>query len=328
MHRPAQTGRLRNEGLHLQVLTPDEIEDIHQATLEVLEQTGVFVEADDALDIYADGGCRVDREKRRVRIPPEIVEESIRSCPSRLVSQGHAEDEPSIREMGRVSFTNFCEGMMFVDPWTGEYRSPTKKDVGTVALLVDAMDDVDDYYAGIGALDQHPETYPIHGAHAAFLNTGRPVGSEAHSAWEVRKTFELAVILAGGDEDKVRERQMLNFGACTISPLKLPREMTDVTITASLLGIPAGAVSMSMAGGTAPVTLAGTLVMVNCENLAVITLTQLANRGAPLTYGASASIMDLKYATTPQGCPEAALLSAAVANIAKQYRLPCYISGA
>ena len=97
------------------------------------------------------------------------------------MSQGHGEDEPSVREMGRVSFTNFCEGMMFVDPWTGEYRSPTKKDVGTVARLVDAMDDVDDYYAGIGALDQHPMTYPIHGVHAAFLNsrrTGRLRGAQ------------------------------------------------------------------------------------------------------------------------------------------------------
>ena len=190
------------------------------------------------------------------------------------------------------------------------------------------MDDVDDFYAGIGALDQHPMTYPIHGVHAAFLNSRRTVGSEAHSSWEVQKTWELACILMGGDEDKVRDQTLVNFGACTISPLKLPREMTDVTITAARLGALAGAVSMSMAGGTAPVTLAGTLVMVNCENLAVITLSQLASRGAPLIYGASASIMDLKYATTPQGCPEAALLSAAVANISKQYRLPCYISGA
>ena len=99
----------------------------------MLEQTGVFVEADDALDVYADGGCRVDRETHTVRIPPHVVEEAIRSCPSRIVSQGHGEDEPSVREMGRVSFTNFCEGMMFIDPWTGEYRSPTKEDVGTVA---------------------------------------------------------------------------------------------------------------------------------------------------------------------------------------------------
>ena len=76
MQRNPQSGQASSEGLYLEVLTPDEIEDIHKATLEVLEQTGVFVEADDALDIYADGGCKVDRETHTVRIPPHIVEEA------------------------------------------------------------------------------------------------------------------------------------------------------------------------------------------------------------------------------------------------------------
>ncbi len=62
MNRGQHAGRARSGGLSLNVFTPDEIDDIHLATLEVLERTGVFVEDDEPLDIFSDGGCLVDRE--------------------------------------------------------------------------------------------------------------------------------------------------------------------------------------------------------------------------------------------------------------------------
>ena len=76
MRRPHHAGRTRSGGLSLNVFTPDEIDDIHVATLEVLERTGVFVEDDEPLDIFADGGCLVDRDTRMVRMPPHVVAES------------------------------------------------------------------------------------------------------------------------------------------------------------------------------------------------------------------------------------------------------------
>ena len=71
----------RLDGIGMRPLSDGDLQDIHLASLEVLERTGMWVEADDAIDIFADGGCRVDRETRRVRIPPELVEDAIRSTP-------------------------------------------------------------------------------------------------------------------------------------------------------------------------------------------------------------------------------------------------------
>ena len=73
-HRPAAAAPAASS---LSVFTDDEIDDIHLATLEVLERTGVWVELDEALDVFADGGCLVDRETHVVRIPPPVVEEAI-----------------------------------------------------------------------------------------------------------------------------------------------------------------------------------------------------------------------------------------------------------
>jgi trimethylamine--corrinoid protein Co-methyltransferase len=85
---------------------------------------------------------------------------------------------------------------------------------------------------------------------------------------------------------------------------------------------------MAMAGGSSPVTLAGTMVTHNAEVLAGITLAQLAERGAPCFYGSSTTAMDLRLASASVGCPELALISAGAAQIARQYRLPSYIAGA
>ena len=87
------------------------------------------------------------------------------------------------------------------------------------------------------------------------------------------------------------------------------------------------ALSAAMAGGTAPVTLAGALVNHNAEILAGLTLAQATRRGAPVIYGSSTTAMDLKMATAAVGTPECALISGAVARLARYYELPSYVAG-
>jgi trimethylamine--corrinoid protein Co-methyltransferase len=299
--------------MRLAVLSAGDLEAIHTDTLRVLEETGVFVEEDDALDLFSDGGARIDRDRRLVRLPGELVEAAIASCP-------HDEGGP-------LTFSNFDEGVMYVDPRTSERREPRKADAADAALLVDALPNIDDYGAAVRPRDVPAATAAVHGCEAALLNTGKPVGSEATSAWEVRACAELGACVVGGP-DKLRDRPVVLFGTCPISPLKLPRDVTEVVIECARLGLPDTILSMAMAGGSAPVTLAGTLVVHNAEVLSGVTLAQLTERGAPVVYGSSTTAMDLRYATAVVGSPELALIGAAVAQLAKQYRLPSCIAGA
>ena len=92
--------------------------------------------------------------------------------------------------------------------------------------------------------------------------------------------------------------------------------------------MPSCVLSMAMAGGSSPVTLAGTLVTHNAEVLAGIVLSQLTERGSKVLYGSSTTAMDLRLAAASVGTPELALIGAAVAQLARQYRLPSYIAGA
>jgi len=324
--RGPHAGRSRSGGFSLDVFTLDELDDIHLATLEVLERTGVFVEDDEPLDIFSDGGCIIDPDKRIVRFPSHVVEEAIHSAPAAVFTAGRDPRNDRMLIPGRVAFVNFTEGVKYTDPFTGEHRDPTVKDVGDCARVVDAMADIDAYDSAIGATDVPSETYVLHGLEAALLNTTKTVGCEATCKWEARKCIELAALVAGG-EDKLRERPIIGLGMCAVSPLRLPRDASEIVIEAARAGIPNTAVSMAMAGGSSPVTLAGTLVQHNAEILSALVLSQLSERGAPFIYGTSTTAMDLRYAAATVGSPELALFGAAVAQLTRQYRLPSYIAG-
>jgi trimethylamine--corrinoid protein Co-methyltransferase len=228
---------------------------------------------------------------------------------------------------GPVTFSNFDEGVMYVDPRSGERREPRKADAADAALLVDALPNIDSYGAAVRPTDVSAATAAVHGCEAALLSTSKQVGSEATSGWEVRVCAELGACIAG-DVDALRENPVVGFGTCPVSPLKLPRDATEVIVECSRLGLPDCILSMAMAGGSSPITLAGTLVMHNAEVLAGITLAQLTERGSPVTYGSSTTTMDLRFAAAAVGSPEMALIGAAVAQLFKQYRLPSCIAGA
>jgi trimethylamine--corrinoid protein Co-methyltransferase len=301
------------EGLRLEVLSAADLDAIHAETLKVLEETGVFVEDDEALDIFADGGAAVDREARVVRLPGEVVEAAIAACPP--------DDD------GPVTFSNFDEGVMYVDPRRGERREPRKADAGDAALLVDALANIDSYGAAVRPTDVPAATAAVHGCEAALLNTSKSVDTEATSGWEVRVCAELGACIAGS-LDALRDDPVVTFGTCPVSPLKLPRDATEVIVACARLGLSDCILSMAMAGGSAPVTLAGTLVVHNAEVLAGITVAQLTEPGARVVYGSSTTAMDLRFATASVGSPEMALIGAAVAQMSKQYRLPSCIAGA
>jgi len=179
----------------------------------------------------------------------------------------------------------------------------------------------------VGAGDCPPETATIHNYEAALLNCTKPISTGPQDGAAVRATVAMAAEVVGG-KDALRDRPILLFGTCPVSPLKLVKDFCEIVIAAARAGLPNTVLSMAMAGVRRPWTLAGTLVTHNAEVLAGITLAQLTERGAPCLYGSSTTAMDLRLATASVGSPELALISAGVAQIARQYRLPSYIAGA
>ena len=282
-----------------------------------------------SLDVFADGGCPVDRERRmRASIPPYVVEDAIRSAPSKLCLAGRDPKQRlrSSRAAGS-GFTSFGEGVLIVDPHSGALREPTKADVGDAARICDCLDSVDVYERAIGAADVPQQVGQLHNAEATFANTTKHVFMGPFNGYLLGKIVEVASVIAGGRE-KLRERPLISFITCPVSPLKLVRDTCEIIMGAAREGLCCNILSMAMAGGSSPVTLAGTLVTHNAEVLAGITLSQLTERGSPVVYGSSTTAMDLRLASASVGSPECGLIGAAVAQMARRYLLPSCVAGA
>jgi trimethylamine--corrinoid protein Co-methyltransferase len=320
------SGKHRSQGLSLRGLTDDELDDIHQATLEVLETTGLFIETDEALEVFDGAGAEIDRKSKIVKIQPQLVEDAIQSAPSKILLAGRDPKHDKVLEVGRVHFTNFSEGIKVVDPFNGERRAPVKADLANAAKLVDYLDEIDVCEKAVGSSDVPPAVLPLHNAEAMLTHTSKHCCVGPGSGYLLKKLVQMAGVISGGIK-KFQKRPILSFTTCPVSPLKLINECCEIIIEAARSRSIINILSMAMAGGTSPVTLAGTLVTHNAEVLGGITLNQLVQKGAPVIYGSSTTAMDLKIGAASVGTPECAIISGAVARLARYYALPSYVAG-
>lgn len=326
MKRNLFSGRNLWQGFGLQVFTESELEMIHLATLEVLERTGIFVQSTEALTVFEQNGAMVDWEEKIVKIPAYIVEEALRSAPAKVVLAGRDPKNDIVLESGRVNFCPFGEGINVIDPYTGEHRKSTKKDIGDVALLVDALDQYDMLEYTVSPRDVNPKVAVYHTYEATVHHTTKHIPQSPEDKESAQVLIEMAAAVAGGKE-KLRERPIVSGAACPQSPLALSEGCCEGIMEYAKARLPMNVLSMAMAGGSSPVSLAGTLVTHNSEVLAGLVLAQLTAKGTPVIYGSSTTILDLRLASATVGCPELAMISSAVAKMAQFYQLPSYVAG-
>ena len=313
-------------GFGLDSFTDNEIFKIHQATLDVLENTGIVIETEEALQVFDGAGAEVDRQTKIVKIPANVVEDAIRSAPSKIVLAGRDPKHDKILGGSWVNFTNFSEGVEVVDPFSGERRTPVKADLANAAKLVDYLSDIDVCEKAVGSSDVPQAVVSMHNADAMLSNTTKHCCVGPGNGFLLNRLVQMAAVIAGGMENH-RARPVLSFTTCPVSPLQLIDECCEIIIESAKTGSVLNILSMAMAGGTSPATLAGTLVTHNAEVLGGITLNQLVSKGAPAIYGSSTTAMDLKLGTASVGTPECAVISAAVARLARYYALPSYVAG-
>lgn len=313
-------------GVCLGFFAASDVQDVHTAALEVLQRYGVLVEASDALDLFNDAGCGVDRDSHIVKIPPDVASDAISTAPRcfRLCGRDRARDV--LMEPGRSFLTVFSEPVMVNDLESGVNRESTKRDVAHIARLTDYLDEIEVNIVAVTARDVPAETSEQHGLEALLSNTTKPLCMSMYSGAGVRANVEMLAAVAGG-HDMLRERPLMLSATCPVGPMVLPTGCTEVIVDCARAGVPCAVVSMDMAGASAPISLAGTLVVQHCEQLASLVLQQRAHRGAAFVYGTCTTAFDMRRATAPMGSPEAAMFQAGSVAIADHFGIPSWTLG-
>jgi trimethylamine--corrinoid protein Co-methyltransferase len=320
----------RLDGLRLDIFTKDEIKEIDFATMDVLSTVGVYVSDAKAREVYKNAGCEVDEKNKVVKIPEYLVRDCINKCPSKYVLAGREKKNDFVMKAGaEVGVTTFGTGLYIHDYENNSIKESTIKDVADSARVADWCEHVDVFSLTVAARDLIKEERPadLYETLTSWENTTKhfhhidPVGEN------MENYFKMMVAYYGGDEEMARKRPIISALLCPTSPLQLHDNACQVIMKGAEYEIPVNVLSMAMSGATGPVTLAGTLVTHNAEVLAGIVLAQLVNPGAPVMYGSSTTMFDLRTATAPVGAPELGLISAAVAKLGQYYKLPTYVAG-
>lgn len=317
----------QKEGCSVDIFTREELEQIHLSTLRVLRQTGVKVYNAEALNVFADGGCIVDRSTGIVRIPEHVVMESVHSAPSSVILAGRDPKHDIVLETNRVAWTNFGCGVKLYDAFSRELRTTTLKDVADTTRVCDYLENVDVYSQAVVARDTPAESGDLMAAEAFLSNTTKHCHHiDLVSGENAKRYIEMGAAVVGG-MDELRRRPVISALICPTSPLQISEEGCAIITEFAKAGIPINILSMALAGGTSPITLDGTLVVHNAEVLSGIVLNQLVCKGSPVIYGSSTTMFDMQFATAPVGAAELGMINAGVANLAQFYGLPSYTAG-
>jgi trimethylamine--corrinoid protein Co-methyltransferase len=313
---------ITNPKLRLDILSPAEVQRIHDATLNIIENVGIRFPSKKALDIWEANGAIVDRESMIVKAKPHLIEAALKKAPPKynLCARDPRQDLPLDGNHVFVG-TDGC-GIEIIDIHTGERRTSCLNDVGEVARVADAMEEVGFHWVSLSAQDAPVETRGLHEIKAIWENSTKHLQTESiYNEREARVAIEMASLIAGGKE-ALRKRPVLSLMQCTAPPLGHDGGSLDAALLAAEAGIPTGFMTMAAALTTGPATLAGVLAVGNAEVIAATALLQLASPGAPVFYAAAQTASDLRNGAYTGGGPEDFLFGAATNVLSDFYDIP------
>lgn len=304
-------------------LSQKEIEQIHETSLKVLREVGFEVQEPEAFELYRKAGCTVDSETRIVKINESKIKDLIATVPSQLTLCGQDPKHDMVLGAGNVYFGTGGTALNVLDYETKEKRQSNIQDLVEIVRIVDQLKNVHFMLLPTYPCEIPVEDVDVNRFFAGLQNTSKHIMGGVYTSRGIDQIIEMAEKVAGGAE-ALRERPFISMITCGISPLRLDSKYGKFMIQCARKGIPTAVPVEPLCGATAPVTLAGTLVIQNCDGLINMMTAQLANPGAPVIYGSVATTVNLHDVRYLGGPVESGMINAATAQLAKFYGFPFY----
>ncbi|MGR3290306.1 MAG: trimethylamine methyltransferase family protein, partial [Paracoccaceae bacterium] len=303
-------------------LTTEEIQYVHDSSLEILAETGLLVRNEKARRRFADHGALVDHETEMVRIPASVVENYRKMVPPTITLRGRdpAFDITFPRKLPVIATASSAPDI--VDPVTGICRRSTSEDIARIAHIVNELPGFDLFSISTLADDAPKDQFSLTRFYTALKNCVKPVRTSVYDIREAKQVIKLGELIAGSKE-AFWERPFINFGYCAaVSPLTLDFDSTDTMMYFAENGITAYGTIAPMGGLSTPLSLPGMLVIMNAEWLAVATLAQMSKPGTAQIYNFLPVFADMRDGAYAPGAIEIGMMNSAVCQMARFYNVP------
>ena len=308
---------------HTEILSTEDIEQIHQTSMKLLEKVGVEFPYEPAVAVFQKHGVQTDGS--RVYLTEDQVMKALESAPRQFTIHARNPERSVTVGSGRPVFAPGYGAPFLVDANVGK-RAPTMADYHNLVKLAHALPNQDlSGYLLVEPGDVPARTAHLRMLHAHMVYSDKPFIGSAAGQVGARHTMEMAHILFG---EEIGDRPVTIGLINSLSPLGYSGEMLQALVEYARRQQPVIIAALAMAGSTGPITLAGVLTMQNAELLAGVALTQLINPGTPVVYGSTSTNIDMKSGALAIGSPELAQMIAAHAQLARHYGLPSRSGGA
>jgi len=309
-------------------LSPEGIRTIHDASLTILEKTGMTYESGlaETIDMLANAGAAVDQETKRTRFSRELILQQIAKAPSQVIL--YARDGKNDLDLteDKVHLGTGGAAVKILDLDTGMPRSSTLKDLYNLGRLVDRLDNIHFFLRPCIPTDIPEADYDVNMFYACLKATGKHVMSGVNDEAGLHQIIDMAAMLAGGREQLQAQPFISIITSFAISPLKLCTQSTRIMQECNRQGIPVALSAAPMSGSTSPMTMAGTLAQLHAEQLAGITICQLTHPGAPILYGGIPGMANMATMGYSGGGVECGMMNAAIHQLAAHIKIPNYNS--
>lgn len=299
-------------------------QEIHEASVKILKDTGIRYHSEDAQNILKSHGIRV--EKGIAYFTEEQVLHWIRKAPSDFTWYARNPKYNTVIGKG-ISNPAPGYGAPLIMNGDGEKREARMEDYLTMCRIVQNNPD----FSINGGIIAQPNDIPAEDAvllmfYAANLMSDKCLMTGSGDRKQMQDLMEMLSIIYGGKEALIQYPRILTI-VNTNSPLQMDHRMTDTMEVFAEYGQPFAVTSGAMAGSTSPMTIAGTLAVANAEILSAIALSQMIRPGTPVLYATQCETADMRNAAAAIGSPEGALCYRFSAGMAQFYGLPCRGAG-
>jgi trimethylamine--corrinoid protein Co-methyltransferase len=304
------------------LLTENQIHEFHRAALEVNEKIGMRVNSEEGVQLLKDHGCTVT-DGNKVLIPNYVVEECLRSAPSRIDIYNR-KGEPAMRLEGRnIYFGMGTDLLNTYDVHTGEMHRSVLQDVANASRVADACQNIDFVASFALPHDVPTNTMYIECVKTMFENTRKPIFTTAAGVEDLQFIVEMAETVVGGTENLLRRPCLIHYAEIT-PPLMHSFGALRKLFFCADKGVPVVYVPADILGGSAPVTLAGGIVQALAEVQSGIVLHQLRRKGSPIISGFTVAPMDMRSGAFTYTTPEFHLTNSVYAEMLHWYGIPMW----
>jgi trimethylamine--corrinoid protein Co-methyltransferase len=304
--------------LKLNVISEEEVEAIHNATLRILAETGMVLRHPAGREILESEGASFNGE--RVLLPPDLVEKMLKRCVGEVKLRGRG-GTMVVLGGGELNWHNLGGARDIYDQRTSSRRGAVLQDVRDSTRILDVLEGATTITPFYTPQDVPGQVMSLAMYRHALPYTMKPLqGPGVQTRLEVRLAAQMAGVIGPVQE-------ILSLGISPVSPLTFPDEIVEAIIEIAEIGVTFTPLPCPTAGTTAPLSLAGALAQQNAEVLASVTLAQAVRPGLPMVYCGRLAMMEPRSGLSVWGGVELGLASAGTVALAHHYGLPVNVYG-